>query len=162
MRYLGIDLGDKRTGLAMGDNLLRIATPAGVVEVASAQDGGNALLAALQREVDERLGVGPGSIGELVIGLPLNMDGSEGPRARASRAFAERLAERTGRRVHLVDERLTTAAADWSMSQTGLTHKQKKRRRDAIAAAALLQGFLDALPDDPADDCPGNPDATFS
>jgi putative Holliday junction resolvase len=77
------------------------------------------------------------------------MDGSEGPRARACREFARQLADRTGRTVHLVDERLTTAAADWSMSQSGLTHKQKKARRDAIAAAALLQGFLDALPNEP-------------
>lgn len=74
------------------------------------------------------------------------MDGSEGPRAKRSREFAMRLQAKSGRTVLFQDERLTTAAADWSLAGTGLTHKQKKNRRDAIAAAAMLQSFLDALP----------------
>jgi putative Holliday junction resolvase len=78
------------------------------------------------------------------------MDGTEGPRARLTRAFGDSIAEQGGRKVHFHDERLTSAAADWSMAMSGLTHKQKKARRDALAAAAMLQGFLDALPRDGA------------
>jgi putative holliday junction resolvase len=143
MRYLGIDLGDKRTGLAVGDDQLRMAVPARVLEMPAGQR--DSLLAALERAIEDHLG-NAAAPGELVIGLPMNMDGTEGGRARAARDFAALLAARTGRRVHLQDERLTTAAADWSLARTGLTHKQKKERRDAIAAAALLQGFLNALP----------------
>jgi putative Holliday junction resolvase len=79
-----------------------------------------------------------------VVGLPLNMDGTEGPRARVVRAFAERLRTRTGRSLHYQDERLTSAEADWAMSRTGMTHQQKKERRDALAAAAILRDFLEA------------------
>lgn len=146
MRYLGIDLGDRRTGLALGDDQLRLAIPAAVLEIPVDRQAGEALLAALQRAISEHLGpaVAPG---ELVIGLPMNMDGTEGPRAQAARRMGEKIGAMTGRRVHMQDERLTTAAADWSLAQTGLTHKQKKERRDAIAAAALLQGFLNAIAD---------------
>ena len=140
MRYLAIDLGDRRTGLAMGDGETRLATPAGVVEIPMARSDGRALLDALAGEIDER--IGEDAPGELVVGLPLNMDGSEGPRARLVRAFADRLERRTGRRVHLFDERLTSVDADWAMAGSGLTHAKKKSRRDALAAAALLRSCL--------------------
>lgn len=138
MRYLAIDLGDKRTGLAVGDEITGLASPAGLIEVPRARRDGEDLLAALIEAVDEHLGPSDA----IVIGLPLNMDGTEGPRAKAVRHFAQRLAERTARPVHLHDERLSSASADWSMAQTGLTHAQKKRRRDALAAAAILRAFL--------------------
>lgn len=150
MRYLAIDLGDKRTGLALGDSETRLASPVRVVEVGIGAAGGEELLAALGRSVEELLGSG----GELVVGLPLNMDGTEGPRARAVRAFAERIRARTGRVVHFADERLSTADADWALAGSGFTHKQKKKRRDAIAAARILEGFLaghDAPPGGPGD-----------
>ncbi len=149
MRYLAIDLGDKRTGLAMGDDETRLATPAGVVEVPMARSEGEALLEALAGEIEAR--IGEDAPGELVVGLPLNMDGSEGPRAALVRAFAEKLARHTGRRVHLCDERLTTVDADWAMAGSGLTHAKKKARRDALAAAAILRSFLER------DDPPANP-----
>lgn len=140
MRYLAIDLGDRRTGLAAGDDATGVAAPLGVITLdAAGPDDGVSLLDAIARAVEEHLGTGPG---ELVVGLPLNMDGSDGPRARATRAFADRLAARTGRRVHLQDERLTTSAADWAMERSGLTRGRKKQRRDALAAAALLRDFL--------------------
>lgn len=139
MRYLAIDLGDRRTGLAVGDDVLRLAAPAGLVDVPIDRDAGAALLAALARHADDHLG--PGS-GELVVGLPVNMDGTEGPRAALVRAYAPRIATATGRAVWLVDERRTSAAADERMARSGLTHKQKKLRRDAIAAAAVLERFL--------------------
>ena len=87
--------------------------------------------------------VGHGSRGGLVVGLPINMDGSEGQRAKLVRAWAARIAARTGWGVELFDERLTSSAADAKMARTGLTYKQKKERRDAIAAAEILRGYLE-------------------
>jgi len=158
VRYLAIDLGDKRTGLAVGDAITRLATPLTVLDIPIDRNDGEALLGAIERTVVEQLGAKPtspavasgsfskASPGELVVGLPMNMDGSEGQRAKLVRAFADRIAARTNRVLHFFDERLTSADADWSMARTGMTHKQKKERRDAIAAAVILRGFLDGLP----------------
>lgn len=100
------------------------------------------MLDALARAVDEQLGTGAG---ELVVGLPLNMDDTEGPRSKSVRAFAARLGERVGRVVHFQDERLTSAAADWSMARSGMTRGEKKQKRDALAAAEILRDFLAGL-----------------
>lgn len=143
MRYLAIDLGDKRTGLAVGDRVTKIAVPLDVLEVPASRGDGAELVGAIVRAVGEQFG--PQTPGELVVGLPLNMDGTEGPRAKLVRGLADKIAGATGRKVHLFDERLTTAEADWQMAGSGLTHKQKKLRRDAIAAANLLRGFLEQL-----------------
>lgn len=142
MRYLAVDLGDKRTGLAVGDSVTRIVTALDVVEVPIAENEGGVLLSALARRIEAELGRGT-----LVFGLPLNMDGTEGPRAAVVRAFAARLGERTGLAVEFQDERLTSAEADWSMARSGLTHRQKKQRRDAIAAAAILRDYLARIAD---------------
>jgi putative Holliday junction resolvase len=141
-RYIGIDLGDKRTGLALGDSITRLATPVKVLEIPISQDQGEALLDALKKEIDALVGK---SACDLVLGLALNMDGSEGPRAKLARAWGERLAATTARAVHFQDERLSSVDADWQMAQSGLTHKQKKERRDAIAAAGILGDFLREL-----------------
>lgn len=135
MRYLAIDLGDKRTGLAVGDDETGIATPLDVVK--APVNPPERLLREIERAIDEH---GPSA---LVIGLPLNMDGSEGPRAKLVREFAATLEARQSLPVHFEDERLSSAAADWSMSQTGMTRGQKKSRRDAIAAAAILKSFFE-------------------
>jgi putative Holliday junction resolvase len=151
MRYLCIDLGDKRTGLAVGDAVTRLASPLAVLEVPIAERNGDALLDALAKAVAEQFS--PYTRAELVIGLPLNMEGGdEGPRAKMVRAFAARLSARLQppRTLHFQDERLTSVSADWDMAQSGLTHKQKKARRDALAAAAILRDFLAALPPTPA------------
>ena len=144
MRYLAIDLGDRRTGLAAGDSVTRLVTPLDVLEVSIEVRGGEALLEAIARAVEDQ--IAPRAAGELVVGLPVNMDGTEGPRAKFVRGFAERIAQRTKRTMHFQDERLTSSAADWSMARSGLTHKQKKGRRDALAAATILRDFLDAIP----------------
>ncbi|MCB9845724.1 MAG: Holliday junction resolvase RuvX [Phycisphaeraceae bacterium] len=136
-RFLAIDLGDKRTGLAIADDATRIAAPLAVLEIPFQGDG-NRLIKAIEETLEESLAPSD----EIVVGVPLNMDGSAGPAAKRAREFANRLAARTGRRVHEVDERLTTADADWSLARSGLTHGQKKARRDAIAAAAILREFL--------------------
>ncbi len=134
MRYLAIDLGDKRTGLAVGDDETRIASPIGVIEAPMAT--GDRLLDAIARSADEH---GPDAV---VVGLPLNMDGTEGPRSALVRAFGERIGARLGLPVEFEDERLSSAEADWSMARTGLTRGQKKSRRDSMAAAAILRTFF--------------------
>jgi putative Holliday junction resolvase len=142
MRYLAIDLGDKRTGLAVGDAVTGIVSPLRVVEVAITERGGEALLEALSATVAEQFS--PFAQAELVVGLPLNMDGSEGPRAKVVREFAARLAARLqpARVMHFQDERLSSADADWQMARSGKTHKEKKQIRDALAAATVLSDFL--------------------
>lgn len=143
-RYIAIDLGDRRTGLAVGDTHTRVASPWKTLEVPIEHEGGAKLINAIKKEIQRDYGSSPSL--ELVLGLPLHMGGQESQRSEHARAFAKRLETELGRVVHLADERLTSKQADWSMNQSGLTHLQKKRRRDAIAAAALLQGFLDAVP----------------
>lgn len=145
MRYIAIDLGDKRTGLALGDDETFLVSPLDVIECPSGLCGGDALLDLIAKAIDDA--VSPHARCELVVGLPMNMDGTEGPRAKLVRDLAGRIASRVRRAVHFQDERLTSAAADWSMSQSGLTHKQKKERRDALAAAAILNDFLQAKRD---------------
>lgn len=132
MRFLGIDYGSKRIGLASGDDL-GIASPLFAVlsSDADAQD------AAIGEVIRAR------RINELVVGLPLNMDGSKGPSAQAAEAFAVRLHARFGLPVHLVDERLTS-----SIAEQGIAPKDRRAVRgsgivDARAAAVILQDYLD-------------------
>lgn len=130
-RYLAVDLGGKRTGLAVGDDATRIATPVDVLEVPP----GPRLIEAIRRAIAEH---GPDAI---VIGLPLNMDGSEGEAAKQVRAFGAALAEATSLPTEFHDERLTSRAAELDLA--GLyTRKGKKRRLDAVAAARILSGYL--------------------
>lgn len=140
VRFLAVDLGDRRTGLALGDGVTRIASPAGLLDVPLDRRGGLDLLDAIAAKADEELGPRD----TLVLGLPINMDSSEGPRARLVRGFAQRLADRCRREVVLVDERKTSQAADERMARSGLTRGQKKARRDAIAAAEILRALLES------------------
>lgn len=140
MRYMAIDLGAKRTGIATGDSVTRIVTPAAVIETPIDRDRGDALLEAIAEQINHHFGAAADF--ELVLGLPLNMDGTEGTPAAQTRAFADRLEKKTGKPVHLQDERLSSAEADWSMARSGMTRNQKKQRRDALAAAAILREFL--------------------
>ncbi len=143
MRYLAIDLGARRTGLAFGDDETVIATPHDTVVTSDPEQRLVLILREIEREQPDAL----------VIGLPLNMDGTEGPGAKEARSVAEELTRRTGLTAHLADERLSTAEADEQMSGHGLTRKDKKNRRDALAAAAILRRFLESL------NQPGDPDA---
>ena len=133
-RYLAVDVGGKRTGLAVGDTLTRMAMPVEVLHVPR----GPALLDAIAKAVKAHA---PDAI---VMGLPLNMDGSEGPAVVQARAFADEVRARTGLPVHLQDERLTSFEADQRMARSGRTRGEKKELRDALAAAALLEDFLNA------------------
>lgn len=140
MRIFAIDLGDQRTGLALADHISKIASPAGLIEIPIDRESGESLLFEIVRQFHSQTG---GKDTEIIIGHPLNMDDTEGPRAKLVRAYAQRIANRARCAVVLVDERRTSIAADARMSQTGLTHKQKKMRRDAIAAATIAQVYLD-------------------
>ena len=132
MRYLAIDFGEKRTGLAVGDDVMKIATPVGTVQTSKPAERLRQIAKAIEQHSPD----------ELVVGLPLNMDGTEGDAARNTRVLARQLTERFGLAVHLVDERLSTHAADAQMSERDLTRKAKKVRRDALAAATILGDFL--------------------
>jgi len=132
MRFLAVDLGGKRTGLAVGDDGVRLVSPVAVIEEADEGRRFEAVAAAIEEH----------GVDAVVVGLPLNMDGTAGGPARAAEAFAANLRERSGLPVHLQDERLTSAAADEAVR--GQTRKRKKKRQDAEAAAVLLRDFLDA------------------
>ena len=131
-RFLALDLGDRRTGLALGDSLTNIVSPIGTINVAK----GPALLEALKKVLEEN------APDEIVIGLPLNMDESEGAASKAVREFALQIAQLTNKPIHLHDERLTTFEADSRMAQSGRTHAEKKALRDSLAAAAILEDYL--------------------
>ncbi len=133
MRYLGVDLGRARIGLALADDVLRTARPLRVVtRRAEAADLAAVRGAAQEYEVERA-----------VLGLPLNMDGSEGPSARLARAFAPRLEAALGVPVELFDERLSTFEAETRLRDRGLSVKEARARVDAEAAAVILQGWLD-------------------
>ncbi len=132
MLYLGIDPGDRRTGLAVGDSDTGIVSPVGVVET---RDAAQRVALIVQAAVEH-------GVDALVVGLPLNMDGTTGPAAQKAEALAAQLRGTCGKDVHLHDERLSSFAADGQMAQSGLTHKQKKERRDALAAAVMLKDYL--------------------
>ncbi len=132
MRYLAIDLGQKRTGLAAGDSFTRIVQP---VEVLMAPRGPE-LQAQLLRAIERH---GPDAI---ILGLPINMDGSEGAASKDVRKFGADLAARTKLPVHFQDERLSSFDADQRMAQSGRTHKEKRQLRDALAACVILEAWL--------------------
>jgi putative holliday junction resolvase len=140
MRYLSLDLGDKRTGVALGDSETRLVTPAEVIEIPMDLAGGGPLIEAIVRAFERQIGTTKNAA--IVVGLPINMDGTEGKRAKIVRSFAARVGARLHLTTHLQDERLTSAEADWTMARSGLTRQQKKERRDSLAAAAILRDYL--------------------
>jgi putative Holliday junction resolvase len=138
MRTLAIDLGARRVGFAMSDQGGRLATPYEVGQVTSATQATEAGLRIIDREGVERI----------VVGLPLNMDGTIGPAAKQTIAWGQNLASRSGKPLIFVDERLSSFDAEQTLvsrKKRGekLTRKRKKQQLDAIAAAAFLQEFLD-------------------
>jgi len=135
MRILGIDYGDRRIGLAIGDLEVAIATGLPTLERARASDD---VIEPLRRLCREQ------GVEHIVVGLPINMDGSRGERAQLSLEFAERLRAELGIEVETWDERLTTRQADRAMLQGGLSRKKRKKRVDRLAAQLLLQNYLDA------------------
>ncbi len=136
VRYLGIDLGRARIGLALADDVLRAARALKAVERRDeATDLG--AIGSVAREYE---------VTQAVVGLPLNMDGSEGPSARLARNFAPRLATALGVPVDLFDERLSTFEAEDRLRSRGVSARDMKALVDAEAAAVILQGWLDGRP----------------
>jgi putative Holliday junction resolvase len=131
-RILAIEYGDRRSGLAISDPLGIIAHPLEVIE------GEEALWAYLDAVMVEK------EIGLVVLGLPRNMNGTLGPKARQVLRFKERLGARIERPVELWDERLTTVQAHRALRESGLSLQKRLRRVDKVAAQILLQSFLDS------------------
>ena len=134
-RVLGLDLGEKTIGLALSDTLLTVATPYDTLK-----RGKFSADAAKLEEVAAKEG-----IGGMIVGLPLNMDGSDGPSAQSARAFARNFAARCDLPLVLWDERLSTAAVQRDMIAADASRKRRAASVDKVAAAYILQGALDAL-----------------
>ncbi len=129
-----MDYGTRRIGLAIGDPGGVIASPLATVPVRGrVADQARAVIAATDAY----------DLSAWVVGLPLNMDGTEGPQAAATRRFAHALFTASGKPVHFCDERLSSMTADEHLRDADLTRKKHKQRRDQVAAQVILQAFLD-------------------
>lgn len=134
MRLLCLDLGTKRIGVAVSDPLGIIAQAAGLIERVGLKKTIGSV-----RDAVARYG-----IGTIIVGLPLNMDGSEGDGARAARCFSRDIERSLEIQVIMWDERLTTVEADKVMKSAGLTRKKRSGRLDSLAAQIILQSYLDS------------------
>ena len=135
MRALGLDRGSKRIGIALSDRSGTIASPHSVLARSGSRRRDHKAVAALVDEEQAEI---------VVVGLPLNMDGSQGPAARAALAEADALATVVGVPVVSQDERRTTVTADRAMLEAGLDARRRRRHVDKIAAAVMLQQWLEA------------------
>ena len=131
-RIMGIDYGDARTGVALSDLLCSIVGSAQVVPSRNTQKA----IADIVRIAKEN------EVGEIVVGLPRNMDGSEGSRAQLCRECAELLKDATGLPVAMWDERRTTVEAHNILSQHNYHGQKRKNTVDAVAASLILEGYL--------------------
>lgn len=131
----GLDLGTKTIGVAVSDRLLSVASPLQTIKrVKFGQDAAALLDIVAARE-----------IGGLVLGLPRNMDGSEGPRCQSTRAFARNLAGLTDLPITFWDERLSTVAAERALLEADTSRRKRAEVIDHVAAGVILQGALDRL-----------------
>lgn len=133
-RIMGIDYGDARTGVAISDLRCTIVGSTCVVPSRNVEKA----LADLARMAKEQ------DVGTIVVGLPRNMNGTEGPRAELCREFAGRLGELTGLEIVMWDERRTTVEAHNILSQHNYHGKKRKDTVDAVAASLILEGFLNS------------------
>ena len=134
-RIMGIDYGDARTGVAFSDLLCSIVGSTTVVPSRN-RDKAIADIVRIAKEQE---------VGQIVVGLPRNMDGSEGPRAQLCREFAELLRDATGLEVIMWDERRTTVEAHNILSQHNYHGQKRKNTVDAVAASLILEGYLNSL-----------------
>jgi putative Holliday junction resolvase len=134
MRYIGIDLGTRRIGLAFGDEL-GVGTPLPALTQADAAERRAALLTVIrERRADE-----------IVLGHPLNMDDTAGPKAKEAEAFAEKLRAELGLPVHLVDERLTSHEAESTIAKSKRRDVRASGIIDSRAATLILQDYLNQI-----------------
>ena len=132
MRIMAIDYGDARTGVAISDLLCTLVGSATVVPSRNTEKA----IADIVRLAQEN------QVGEIVVGLPKNMDGTLGPRAEKCAAYADTLREATGLSVTLWDERRSTVEAHAILFNNGKNGKQRKKTVDAVAASLMLEGYL--------------------
>jgi len=131
----GLDLGTKTIGLSMSDLGLRFATPRTVLKRVKFTQDAETLLAFAAKE----------NVAAFIIGLPMNMDGSAGPRVQATRAFVRAMAEKTDIPFVYWDERLSTVAAERALLEMDVSRAKRSERIDSAAASFILQGALDRL-----------------
>ena len=136
MRIAALDVGDARIGVAVSDELGITAQGIGVVRRVGGRRDLEALATMLAPYTPERL----------VVGLPLNMNGSEGPQATRVRAFAAQVADHLRLPLDFWDERLTTVAAERSLLEADLSRRRRKELVDKVAATIILQGYLARRP----------------
>ena len=132
---IGLDLGTKTIGVAVSDTILSVATPIKTIKRKKFSTDADKLLEIIS--IKNCCGV--------VVGLPKNMDGSEGPRAQSTRAFARNFSAKTQLPITFWDERLSTVAAEKALLEADTTRKRRAEVIDQVAAAYILQGFLDRL-----------------
>lgn len=137
MRIMGLDFGSKTVGVAVSDPLGITAQGVEIIRRKSANKL-RQTLARIEELIKEY------DVNELVLGLPKNMNGTEGERCERTREFKEMLEKRTGLPVTFWDERLTTVAADRAMVEKGMGRYERKEYVDEIAAIFILQGYMDA------------------
>ena len=133
-RYLGFDIGTKTIGFAASDASAIIATPLHTLKRSKFSKD----VIIIKALIDER------NITDCVLGLPLNMDGTEGPRCQATRAFARNLMQYVDCKLHFWDERMSSVAVERTMLQADLSRAKRAEHVDKLAASYILQGFLDA------------------
>ena len=138
MRILGLDFGSKTVGVAVSDGLLLTAQG---VETIERKDENK--LRKICARIEEL--IAEYEITEIVLGLPKNMNNTEGERVEKTKAFGEMLERRTGLPVHYWDERLTTVAAEQILIESGVRRENRKAVIDKVAAGLILQGYLDCL-----------------
>lgn len=131
-RFLGLDPGERRIGVAISDATGTIASPLEFVDRKAKNHEGRISDLCSEWEITE-----------IVVGLPLSLDGSEGPAAAKSRDFGTFVAELTGLPVSYHDERFTTVTAEQALLEGGVKRRSRTNMRDQVAAAVMLQGFLD-------------------
>ena len=135
LRLLGLDLGEKTIGLALSDTLLTIATPLETLKRGKFSADAQILGALIAKQ----------GVGGLVVGLPLNMDGSDGPSAQSARAFGRNFAAQSDLPIAFWDERLSTSAVTRTLIEADTSRKRRAEVVDKMAAAYILQGALDRL-----------------
>ncbi len=134
-RLMGLDLGEKTIGIALSDGLRMTATPVETLRRRKFTPDARHIIDMAERE----------NVAAFVIGLPVNMDGSMGPRVQSTKAFARNLARMTDIPVVLWDERLSTAAVERTLLEADMSRAKRARVVDKLAAAWILQGLLDRL-----------------
>lgn len=135
-RLMGFDLGSKTIGIAVSDRTLAVASPVETIKRTRFAKDAERIEALIAEH----------GVGGLVVGLPVNMDGSEGPRCQSARAFANNLLKRRDMPLAFWDERLSTAAVERMMTdEADLSRRRRGELVDKLAAAWILQGLLDAL-----------------